>query len=175
MADILVVVDMQNDFITGALGSAEAQAVLPALAQAAQRFPGQEVFTRDTHGPDYLNTQEGKNLPVVHCVKGTEGWQLAEPLRRLAEQRGCPVFDKPAFGSTELVRWLERQNQREPLGRVVLAGVCTDICVISNALCIKAALPEVPVAVESGLCAGVTPAGHENALRAMQACQVEVR
>ena len=174
MRELLIVVDMQNDFLTGALGTPEGQAVLPGVTALARDWAGELVFTRDTHTPDYLNTQEGKNLPVVHCVQGTEGWQLALELDALARERGCRVFDKPTFGSTRLAHWAATEHAREPFDRISLAGVCTDICVLSNALLLKAALPEVPVRVYGSLCAGVSPASHTRALEAMQVCQVEV-
>lgn len=174
MHELLVIVDMQNDFLTGALGTAEGQAILPAVTDFVRGWAGELVFTRDTHTPDYLNTQEGKNLPVVHCVKGTEGWQLAGELDALAKQRGCKVFDKPAFGSTELAHWAAARHAQQPFDRISLAGVCTDICVISNALLLKAALPEVPVQVYGSLCAGVSPESHTRALEAMRVCQVQV-
>ena len=174
MNDILVVVDMQKDFIDGALGTPEAQAILPAVVEYARGFEGQVVFTRDTHTEDYMNTQEGSRLPVPHCVKSTPGWQLAPALQAIADEDACPVFDKPTFGSTALAHWLAARHAETPITRVVLVGLCTDICVISNALCIKAALPEVPVAVVERCCAGVTPVSHDNALAAMKMCQVDV-
>lgn len=174
MRELLVIVDMQNDFITGSLGTAEAAAILPGVERLAAGWAGELVFTRDTHGPDYLNTQEGRNLPVPHCIQGTEGWQLAPALDALARERGCRVFDKPGFGSTALAHWAAAEHAREPFGRISLAGVCTDICVLSNALLLKAALPEVPLRVHGALCAGVSPASHARALEAMQVCQVEV-
>ncbi|MBQ8647016.1 MAG: cysteine hydrolase [Oscillospiraceae bacterium] len=174
MNEILVVVDMQKDFIDGALGTPEAQAILPGVVAYTQGFEGRVVFTRDTHTEDYMNTQEGSRLPVPHCIQGTPGWQLAPALQAIADEKGCPVFDKPTFGSTALAHWLAAEQAKAPIDRVVLVGLCTDICVISNALCIKAALPEVPVAVVAGCCAGVTPASHANALEAMKMCQVDV-
>ena len=168
---VLAIIDMQKDFIDGALGTKEAVAIVPKVAArlAQARADGETVvFTRDTHHADYLSTQEGRKLPVPHCLEGTDGWQIDAALA----VEDAPVFDKPGFGSPALIEYL---RSLPALEGVEFIGLCTDICVISNALCIKAALPEVPVAVESGLCAGVTPAGHENALRAMQACQVEVR
>lgn len=171
----LIVVDMQKDFIDGALGTAEAVKILPAVVQAVSDFDGTVVFTRDTHGEDYLSTQEGKNLPVPHCIKGTDGWQLADALQTFAEANGCRIFDKPAFGSLELCHFLAQANRKTPIDEIVLIGVCTDICVISNALLLKAALPEVPVAVVADCCAGVTPESHSNALEAMKPCQITIR
>ena len=174
MNRVLIVIDMQRDFIDGALGTPEAQAILPAVVETVRSWDGPVLFTRDTHTEDYLNTQEGRHLPVVHCVRGTEGWQLAPELDGIARVRRCPVFDKPTFGSTALADWLTEAHRTQTVDELVLCGVCTDICVISNALGLKAALPEVPIRVLAGRCAGVTPERHENALRAMEACQIEI-
>ena len=171
MQDILIVVDMQNDFIDGSLGTPEAVAIVPAVAEKIRGFPGTVLFTRDTHGPDYLDTQEGRNLPVVHCIKGSEGWQIRPELAALCKRE--PI-DKPSFGSTRLGELLLEMNREDPIGSVTLIGLCTDICVISNALLIKAFLPEVPVTVDAACCAGVTPDSHENALKAMKICQIGV-
>lgn len=170
----LIVIDMQNDFVTGPLGSPEARAIADAVAQRATTFNGAVAFTMDTHGPDYLDTQEGRNLPVPHCIAGTDGWRLIPALEEVREERDAPVFEKPAFGSPELAAWLVQRNAEEPIESVELCGVCTDICVVSNALLIKAALPEVPVRLDARLCAGVTPEAHEAALATMRSCQVEV-
>ena len=171
----LIVVDMQNDFIDGALGTSEAVEIVPAVAEKIRTFPGRVIFTRDTHPEDYLKTQEGRNLPVTHCVAGTPGWALAPQMAAVRDENTMPVFDKPTFGSVELAEHLRAENEREPIDSIELCGLCTDICVISNALMIKAFLPEVPVCVEGGLCAGVTPESHQNALAAMKMCQIEIR
>lgn len=171
----LLVIDMQNDFVDGALGTPEAQAIVGAVADHARGFDGTVVFTRDTHTPDYLQTQEGKNLPVTHCVRGTAGWELAPALAEIQAALDAPVFDKPTFGSTELAAWLVARNAEAPIDSIELCGLCTDICVVSNALLIKANLPEIPLAVDSKLCAGVTPKSHDAALSTMRSCQVEVR
>ena len=176
MKNYFIIIDMQNDFVTGALGSPMAQEILPTLVDEAKaaRARGEElIFTRDTHTPDYLSTQEGKNLPVTHCVKNTEGWQLVPELLPLAE--GADIFDKPTFGSVALSEYLVRKNEEEGIGSITLAGVCTDICVVSNALLIKAALPEVPVCVLRGATAGVRKESHEAALVTMASCQIEVK
>ncbi len=168
---VLVVVDMQYDFISGALGTAEAEAIVPAVQEkirTAREAGTRIVFTRDTHTEDYLNTQEGKNLPVPHCIMGTNGWQIDARLNA----DGCPVFDKPSFGSTELIRFL---TMLPGLESVEFVGLCTDICVITNVLMLKGALPELPVSVDSACCAGVTPQSHENALAAMKMCQIEIK
>ncbi len=171
MKKVLVVVDMQKDFVDGALGTAEAQAILPHVAakiQAAQAAGYEVIFTRDTHEPNYLETQEGHNLPVVHCVRGTEGWQICEELTAGVE--ASRIFDKVTFGSRELAEALAQ----EEVESVEFIGVCTDICVISNALLVKAFMPEVLVSVDASCCAGVTPASHDNALAAMKMCQITV-
>lgn len=172
MSKYLLVIDMQNDFIDGALGTAEAVAIVSGVADYAASFDGTVVFTRDTHGENYLETQEGKNLPVPHCIKGTPGWELAPAMQEVCDKLGAKVFDKPTFGSTELAAWLVEQNAAEPIDSIELVGLCTDICVVSNALLIKANLPEVPVSVHPNLCAGVTPTAHEAALATMRSCQV---
>ena len=172
--DYLLVIDMQNDFVDGALGTPEAEAIVSGVAARARSFDGTVVFTRDTHYENYLDTQEGKNLPVTHCVRGTAGWELAPALAEVQQALGAPVFDKPTFGSTELAAWLAARNAEEAIGSIELVGLCTDICVVSNALLVKATLPEVPVIVEAALCAGVTPASHEAALATMRSCQVDV-
>ena len=167
---ILVCVDMQNDFIDGALGTKEAVAIVPFVKEKLRKAKeeGTEVvFTRDTHSDDYLSTQEGKKLPVVHCVKGTVGWEITKEL----EVGSSVVFDKITFGSVELPEYLKNKKDLE---EVELIGLCTDICVISNAMLIKAAFPEITVKVDSSCCAGVTPESHENALSAMKMCQIEV-
>ncbi|EEA91209.1 isochorismatase family protein [Collinsella stercoris DSM 13279] len=170
----LIVIDMQNDFIDGALGTPEAQAIVEAVVERARAFEGCVVFTRDTHGPNYAATQEGRNLPVPHCIKGTQGWELAPALDELQRLLDAPVFDKPSFGSLDLARWLVAQNNAAPIDSIELCGLCTDICVVSNALTIKAHLPEVPLIVNPALCAGVTPAAHDAAIATMACCQVQI-
>ena len=172
----LVVVDMQKDFVTGALGSPEAQAIVPRVvervAQAADN--GEELlFTRDTHRENYLETQEGRRLPVPHCIAGTDGWQVIPELEPYTV--GRRVVDKPTFGSRQLGELLAELDRQEPLEEITFVGLCTDICVISNAMVAKAFLPEVPLTVEAACCAGVTPESHENALRALEVCQVTVK
>lgn len=169
MKKAIVVVDMQKDFIDGALGTKEAQEMLPrmeAKLSAAQAAGTKLVFTMDTHGEDYLATQEGRRLPVPHCIRGTEGWEIAASLQPFV--RAAAVVEKPAFGSTELPALLEDCDEIE------LVGLCTDICVISNALVLKAFYPEKKISVDASCCAGVTPESHAEALRAMKMCQVDV-
>ena len=172
--DYLIVIDMQNDFVDGALGTPEAAAIEPAVAAHAHAFEGTVAFTLDTHGPDYASTQEGANLPVPHCLRGTAGWELTPALEGVRREREAPAFEKPTFGSLELASWLADRHAEQPISSIELVGVCTDICVVSNALLVKATLPEVPMRVRADLCAGVTPAAHEAALATMASCQVEV-
>jgi len=174
MKKILFVIDMQNDFVDGALGTKEAQAILPAVVDKVKAFDGRVIFTRDTHSENYLDTQEGKKLPVVHCVRGTDGWQIVPTLDDLRLDIGALCIDKPTFGSTALIELLQAEYGPNPDISFELIGVCTDICVISNALLLKAAFPEVPVTVDSSCCAGVTPESHSNALKAMAMCQIEI-
>ncbi len=171
MQDILVVVDMQNDFIDGSLGTKEAEAIVGKVAEKIRGFDGEVIFTRDTHAPEYLETQEGRRLPVVHCVKESAGWRIREGLEAI---RPCTVIDKPTFGSTELGVLLAQRDLEEKIGSITVIGLCTDICVISNALLIKAFLPETPIVVDAACCAGVTPESHRNALEAMKMCQIAI-
>ena len=171
MKQILIIVDMQNDFIDGALGTKEAVAIVPKVEDKIRNFDGEVFFTRDTHENWYLETQEGKNLPVPHCIRGTEGWQIRKELDAL---RKTEPIDKETFGSTDLAADLLALHEGEEIGSITLVGLCTDICVISNALLLKATLPEVPIYVDAACCAGVTPESHENALKAMEACQIKV-
>lgn len=175
----LIVVDMQNDFIDGALGTPDAQAIVGKVVQKINEFDGAIVVTHDTHTPNYLKSQEGTMLPVIHCVDGTDGWKLNESIFSSIDKRhfgGTPVevFVKPTFGSVELCEWLVNRDCSDPIDEVVLVGLCTDICVISNALLIKAYLPEVKITVDASCCAGVTPESHCNALNAMKMCQVNI-
>ena len=170
--NILVVVDMQNDFIDGALGTPEAVAIVPKVMVKMMNFDGLVLATRDTHGEDYLERQEGKKLPVVHCIKGTHGWEIKDEIHQLLISQ--PI-DKPTFGSEALGKVLkDLNNDVELIDSITLVGLCTDICVISNAMLLKAFLPEVPIMVDASCCAGVTPESHERALEAMKACQIEI-
>lgn len=168
MANILIVVDMQNDFIDGALGTAEAVAILPYVRGVIEGFDGKVFFTRDTHFENYMDTQEGANLPVPHCIKGTDGWQIRPELDAL---RVTEPIDKVTFGSRDLVEVLAAEGDVES---VTFLGLCTDICVISNAMVVKAFFPEVPLIVDAKGCAGVTPESHKRALEAMKVCQIRV-
>lgn len=171
MQDILIVIDMQNDFITGPLGSADAAAVVPKAAKKIEEFKGGVMFTRDTHHKDYLETQEGKNLPVMHCIEGTEGWKLHPQIEKL---RKCEPVDKTTFGSIELGEILKSLDQKNKIRKIVLIGVCTDICVIANAMIIKSFLPETEVSVDASCCAGSSRENHLTALRAMELCQIKI-
>ena len=168
MKHILIVVDMQNDFVDGALGSPEAVAILPAVADKIKNHEGKIIFTRDTHEDDYMETREGKYLPVPHCIKDTDGWQIRAELDGL---RKTEPIDKLTFGSKELVEVLAREENIES---VTFIGLCTDICVISNAMVVKAFYPELRLIVDAKACAGVTPESHKRALEAMKVCQIKV-
>lgn len=164
----LIVVDMQNDFITGSLGSKAAEAIVPQVVQKVQSFGGKVIFTRDTHSDDYLQTREGKKLPVKHCIKGTDGWQICDELKPYASL----VTDKETFGSMELPGILKSFG--ENIEEIELCGLCTDICVISNAMILNAAFPEAAVKVDEKCCAGVSEESHAAALAAMRSVQIEI-
>ena len=165
----LIVVDMQVDFINGALGSKEAVAILPRVVELVKGFDGTVIFTRDTHCACYMDTQEGKRLPVPHCIKDSDGWQICEELRPLA----ATVVDKPTFGSMTLPQVIAGYGSE--VEEITLCGLCTDICVISNAMILKAAFPEARIAVDAACCAGVTPESHATALCAMRAVQIDIQ
>lgn len=168
---VLVVVDMQNDFIDQALGTKEAVGIVDNVAKKIIGFDGKVIFTRDTHQDNYMETQEGKNLPVKHCIKGSMGWQISD---KLPVSSDAVIIDKPTFGSKELGLYLEELAKETEIEEIEVIGLCTDICVISNALLIKAFLPEVRISVDSSCCAGVTPQSHNTALEAMKSCQINV-
>lgn len=168
MSKVLVVVDMQNDFIDGALGTKEAVAIVPHVKEKIENFDGVVLYTRDTHFEDYMNTQEGHNLPVPHCIKGTDGWQIRPELDTL---RQTEAIDKVTFGSKDLVDVLKTI---EDIEEITFVGLCTDICVISNVMVTKAFYPEIPLVVDAKCCAGVSVQTHLNALEAMKVCQVKV-
>lgn len=171
MKKALVVVDMQNDFVTGCLGTKEAQEIIPKLKETVENFDGDVYFTQDTHSGDYLDTQEGKRLPVTHCIKDTEGWQVIGELSEcLRSDKVKGVFWKPVFGSVDLAETIRKEKYDE----VYLCGVCTGICVLSNAILIKAFDGSVRVAVYADLCACVTPESHRTALEAMKTAQIDI-
>ena len=171
MRDVLIVVDMQKDFIDGALGTPEAVAIVPKVIEKVKNFDGTVLFTRDTHPEWYLDTQEGHNLPVVHCVQGTEGWKIHPELESM---RKTEAINKVTFGSSVLPERLLMMNAMDNIDSITFVGLCTDICVISNVLITKAFFPEIPVIVDASCCAGVTPESHKNALEAMKMCQVKI-
>lgn len=171
--NVLVVVDMQNDFIDGALGTKEAVAIVPKVLKKVNQWDGLVFYTRDTHEKDYLDTQEGQKLPVPHCIRGTEGWELHKDIKKCVVGAEF-VIDKPTFGSGELANLLVELNDEQGVASIMLVGLCTDICVISNAMILKAVLPEVPIAIDAECCAGVTLESHEIALKSMETCQIEI-
>ena len=164
----LIVVDMQNDFITGSLGSKLAEMIVPNVVEKVKNYEGTVIFTRDTHFSDYMDTQEGKNLPVKHCIKDTTGWEICNELKPYANK----VIDKITFGSVDLPNVIKEYG--EEIEEIELCGLCTDICVISNAMILKATFPEVKIVVDGNCCAGVTVESHQTALNAMKAVQIEV-
>ena len=172
MKHFLIVVDMQKDFVDGALGTPEAVAIVPAVCEKIRAFDGEIIATYDTHPATYLDTAEGKKLPVVHCVKGTDGWQLDAAVASALAERGWTAVEKPTFGSTDLPYLVKSMAGEEDFD-VTLIGLCTDICVVSNALLLKAHFPEHTIAVDAACCAGVTPATHAAALKTMAMCQIE--
>ena len=179
---ILVVVDMQNDFIDGPLGTPEALAIVDDVVKRIEDSTGELIlFTKDTHQEDYLETPEGKKLPVVHCIEGTKGWETSEKIFQAWKNNESTIrlpelennaFNKPVFGSVDLVDFLTSYS--EPIDEIELLGVCTDICVISNAIMIKNTLPDVKVSVNAKCCAGVTPQSHQEALNVMGMCQIDI-
>ena len=173
MRKILIVIDMQNDFIDAALGTKEAVSIVENVKEKIRSFPVEDVIaTMDTHGEDYMQTQEGKNLPVMHCIGGTDGWKIRPDIAELLT--GAKIYEKPTFGSTALAADLKELSEKEEI-ELELVGLCTDICVVSNALLLKAAMPEVKISVDAACCAGVTPQKHLAALETMRSCQIEVK
>lgn len=167
---LLAIIDMQNDFIDGTLGTPEAVGIVDKVAQkikTARKHGYKIVFTRDTHGADYLSTREGKKLPIEHCIKGTHGWEISDKL----DVSDAKIIDKSTFGSFELAEYAASLENPD---EIVLVGLCTDICVISNALMLKARLPETAIVVDISCCAGVTVQSHANAAEAMKMCQIEI-
>ncbi len=172
MRKLLIVIDMQNDFIDAALGTKEAVGIVEAVKEKIRRYPAADVIaTMDTHHENYMETQEGKNLPVMHCIKGTEGWMIRPDIAELLTE--SKIYEKPTFGSMALAEDLKALSEKEEI-ELELAGLCTDICVVSNALLLKAAMPEVKISVDASCCAGVTPEKHRAALETMRSCQIQV-
>lgn len=172
MRKILIVIDMQNDFVDGALGTSEAVAIVDAVKNKIKSYNACDVIaTMDTHSVDYMDTQEGKNLPVPHCIRGSEGWEIRPDIAALlADAR---IYEKPTFGSVQMATDLAALSEKEDI-ELELIGLCTDICVISNALLLKAMMPEVLISVDASCCAGVTPEKHLAALEAMRSCQIRI-
>ncbi len=175
MEKILIVVDMQNDFVDGALGTGEAVGIVDRVAAKIESFEGRVFATLDTHEQNYLETAEGRKLPVAHCIRGTEGWRLNGKVQAALEKKGYKVFEKNTFGSLKLAAAVGEIAEEKGGVALELVGLCTDICVVSNALLLKAYFPEAEIAVDSGCCAGVTPKSHEAALETMRMCQISVR
>ena len=175
MKDILIVIDMQRDFISGALANKDAEKIVPALREKIRGFAGRVIFTRDTHEGNYLSTMEGKNLPVPHCIVGTAGHEIEPSLLLAAEENPnatVEIMDKPNFGAG--TRLYDVIKAGDAPGKIFFTGTCTDICVVSNALILKSLLPETPMAVFKDLCAGLTKEKHEAALSVMESCQIEI-
>jgi nicotinamidase-related amidase len=180
---ILIVIDMQNDFIEGALGTKEAVSIVDSVIERIENSKGELIlFTRDTHQEDYLETSEGKKLPVIHCIEGSKGWEINEKVQRawlynedtiVLPQLNNNTFDKPVFGSVKLVEFLK--DHEGEITEIELLGVCTDICVISNGIMIRNTLPDVKLIVNSSCCAGVTPGSHNKALEIMEMCQIDIK
>lgn len=173
MKKFLVTVDMQKDFVDGALGSDEAAAIVSAVCEKIRNFDGKIFVTFDTHPENYLETSEGRYLPVEHCIKDTDGWALDKNVALALEGKKYTVVEKNTFGSVDLPGLIKESAGGEPFS-VELIGLCTDICVVSNALLIKANFPEAPICVDSACCAGVTPEKHEAALETMRSCQIDI-
>ena len=173
MNHFLVVVDMQKDFVNGSLGTAEAEAMVPRAAEKIRAFDGEIFVTFDTHFEDYLDSAEGKKLPVPHCIKGTPGWELDARIAEALEGKSVTKVKKYTFGSDELPDLIFSKSVDDDFS-IELIGLCTDICVVSNALILKANFPEMPISVDAQCCAGVTPELHEAALKVMQSCQIDI-
>lgn len=178
---VLIVVDMQNDFITGSLGTKEAQAIVPKVVDKIKNWDGERViYTYDSHYDNYLSTQEGKKLPVKHCIYKTEGWKIEPTVRKALEDYNGNIYTeqyylKDGFGSVQLAKdLLDLQNKSGDIESITLIGLCTGICVISNAILLKSFLPEVPIIVDKDCCACVTPESHKRAIEAMKLLQVEI-
>ena len=172
MRKVLIVIDMQNDFIDAALGTKEAAAIVDAVKDKIRSYPSENIIaTMDTHYDNYMETQEGKYLPVPHCIKGTDGWKIRPEIAELLKD--AKIYEKLTFGSTALAADLKALSEREEL-ELELVGLCTDICVVSNALLLKACMPEVKISVDAACCAGVTPEKHLAALETMRSCQIQV-
>ena len=174
MRKVLAVIDIQKDFVSGSLSSREAAEMMPAVCRFAEGFDGEVVYTLDTHYENYMDTQEGKNLPVMHCIKGTEGWMIEDGLREILEKKNAVAFEKPTFTSKELAEYLEAENKKEKIDEIVLIGLCTDICVVSNALTIKGFLPETQLTVVEELTEATSREMKAKTLDVLRCCQVKI-
>ena len=174
MKKILIVVDMQNDFVDGSLGSNEAVLIVDNVVKKIESHHGDIIVTYDTHMDNYMETSEGKNLPVPHCIKGTLGWELTEKVQEALNKKKYKIIEKPTFGSTELIEYI-KSNYKPSEIEFELIGLCTDICVVSNALLLKANFTETKISVDASCCAGVTPDSHNAALTTMKMCQINVK
>jgi len=168
---ILLVIDMQNDFIDGVLGTPQAIKIVDKVVNKVKTFEGKVFFTRDTHQTNYMDTEEGKHLPVPHCIENTDGWQITEKLLPYVNDS---IFNKKTFGSTKVVEYLKELKKKENIESITLVGLCTDICVISNAMLLKAYFPNTPIYVEENLCAGVNPESHKRAIESMKMCHINI-
>lgn len=175
MRSFLIVVDMQNDFVYGPLGNKDCKSIVPSVIAKVINFNGAIIFTKDTHRKNYLDTLEGRNLPVEHCIAYSEGWELIDELEEIRSKGGWPVYQKGTFGCVNLAVDLRAEHIKDPIESIEFIGVCTSICVISNALICKAYLPEVPISVDSSCCACVTPESHLAALEAMKMSQITIQ
>ncbi len=173
MKKFLIIVDMQKDFVDGALGTKEAIAIVPKVVEKIRNFKGEIIVTYDTHYDNYMDTREGKNLPVPHCIKDTEGWQLDSNIEDALKGKEYSEIQKPTFGSIELPEIIKSKTDDEEFS-IELVGLCTDICVVSNALLLKANFPEIEISVDPECCAGVTPKRHTAALETMRMCQINI-
>lgn len=173
MKKVLVVVDMQNDFVDGALGTKEASGIVDNVVSKIENFEGKIFATLDTHQNNYMETSEGKKLPVPHCIRMTNGWLLNEKVRDALSDKDYKIIEKKTFGSTKLVKKIQKIKKNDDM-EIEFVGLCTDICVVSNVLLLKAYFPEIKMTVDAGCCAGVTPASHKAALETMKMCQIDV-
>ncbi len=172
--NILIVVDMQNDFIDGSLGTSEAISIVPGVIKRIAEFDGAVYCTKDTHSPSYLKTLEGSNLPIQHCIKGTDGWRLNSGVEKACLDKQAKAVEKDTFGAKNLPAIIA-EDYPDGVDEIEVIGLCTDVCVISNAMILKAFFSNVPITVDGALCAGVTVEGHETALEAMRGCQINVK
>lgn len=166
--DVLLVIDLQNDFVDGALGNKGNDKIVKPIESFVENFDGEVIFTRDTHDENYLESLEGSHLPVKHCIKNSKGWQIK------IDTKNHKIIDKPSFGSYELVEYLKKLNEKEKIENIYMVGICTDICVLSNAILIKNSLLDTEVTVIEDLCKATNEKNHKIALEAMKSCQVNI-